>query len=97
MRKCRFCGTTVEANLVDNKRGSGFECYDIVPCVDRIKASIKIEEGSEEEQLVKEDLMTRREHIRDVFWEQWWDAAMEGNDVEAAMRMLLLGNPEKWE
>ena len=96
MRKCRFCGTTAEENLVDSERGEGIECHDVDLCVERVKASIEIEEGSEEDKLVKEGLMTKEEHIREVFLGKWVKAATEGNDVEAAMRILMISNPEKW-
>ena len=91
MRMCRFCGT-MDANLLDSE---GIQCDDVDLCVERFKSSIGIEEGSEEDKLMKEGLMTKEEHTREVFMGKWYEAAIEG-DAEAVMRILVLVRPEEW-
>lgn len=96
MRMCRFCGT-MDVNLLDSEgiECEDIECEDVDLCVERVKTSIEIEEDSEEDKLMKEGLMTKEEHIREVFIGKWYEAAMKG-DVEASMRILVLVRPKKW-
>ena len=42
-----------------------------------------------------EEVIERDEYIREVFGEQWWDAALAG-DGGAGIRLLVMLRPETW-
>ncbi len=84
MRKCRFC-ETMDCDLIESERG--IECNDEEPCNERALA--RIGEG------VPEEVIERDEYIREVFGEQWWDAALAG-DGGAGIRLLVMLRPETW-